>query len=59
MRAACGDGAGGKVHLAHQPAAEDIACRIGVCRHSDDPDRRDLFGLSQYGQIAHDPTMTA
>jgi len=33
-------GAAGDVHLGHQPAAEDVAVRVGVGRHRQDPDRR-------------------
>src|SRR6266404_7518318 len=38
-RMAGGDDAGGEVHLRHQPAAEDVARRVGVARHRDRPDR--------------------
>ena len=33
------DIAGGKVHLRHEPAAEDVAGRVGVGRHCDSADR--------------------
>ena len=39
-----GDVAGGEVHLRHQPAAEDVAGRVGVGRHGDGADRRIAHG---------------
>ena len=39
-RPAGGGVAGGQIHLSHQPAAEDIAGRIGVGRHGDGADDR-------------------
>src|SRR4051794_940974 len=35
-----GDAAAGEIHLGEQPAAEDIAVRIGVARHRDGAQRR-------------------
>jgi len=39
VRMTGGDDAGGEVHLRHQPAAEDVARRVGVARHRDRSDR--------------------
>ena len=45
--AACpagGDVAGGEIHLRHQPAAKDVAGRVGVGRHGNGADRRLALG---------------
>src|SRR5690606_27933173 len=40
-----GDGAG-YVHLAHDPAAEDVACRIGVGGHGQGADGEGAHGFA-------------
>ena len=52
------NGRAGEVHLAEQPAAENVAVRIGVGRHGDGADRRvgvgRHFGLGRLcGGIGH------
>src|SRR5205085_10674318 len=41
------EGAAGEAHLAHQPAAEHAAVRVGVGRHRGDADHRHALGLAQ------------
>ena len=53
LGAARGDQAGGRIHQAHQPAAEDVAIGVGVGRHRGDADG----GIAALGHAAlgHQP----